>query len=125
METLSIRAAIFAFTMAILGACHTTSAVSGTWTGTLDSPNKIGVRFVLTEQNGKIEGRSYWQNEDTKDFEPEGELSGTWSDSAASWVTDGEVQVVGTFNGNSFSGTLTFPAIQGVPARSAKVELSR
>lgn len=109
--------------LTLAAGCRAT--VSGTWTGTLDSPNKIGVRFVLDEQAGRLGGRTYWEDPETREFEPEGELAGSQADGAASWKTEGDVEVSGRFDGNGFVGTLTFPAFRDQPARTVGLTLRR
>ncbi len=109
-------------------SCRTTSSVSGTWTGRLDSPNKVGVRFVLEEKDGTITGRVYWEDPKTLVFEPEGTLVGVADGGTVSWRSQSNVTVVGTVNDNSLEGTLTFPvdeeALPGTP-HSARVTLTR
>lgn len=99
--------------------------MSGTWTGSLNSPNKLAVRFVLEDKDGVLSGRAYWEDPDSRAFEPEGEVVGTFVDGGASWKTEGEVKVTGQFEGDSFTGTLTFPAFRDQPAKSVSVTLTR
>jgi hypothetical protein len=105
-------------------SCRTTS-LTGTWTGRLDSPNKIGVRFVLEQKDGKLTGRTYWEEPNTGEFEPAGEVTGEIVDGAASWTSETGVKVTGHLEGAGFVGTLTFPADEDEPAHSAGLNLSR
>ena len=111
----------------LLLSCVTSGAagVTGTWTGVMDSPIKVGVRFVLEESNGKLSGRTYWEDPKTLVFEPEGAISGIHTASAASWTTEGDVAVEGKFEGNTFVGTISFPAQDDEPAHSTSLTLSR
>lgn len=107
----------------LLSSCA--SGVSGAWTGRMVSPNSVGVRFVLDDQAGKLTGQVFWEDPSTHSFEFEGGLNGTRNDSSASWTTDGEVTITGRFSGNTFVGTVTFPAAGSEPARRAELTLVR
>jgi hypothetical protein len=121
-----MRKAVLLVLVAI--SCRTVSGVSGTWTGRLDSPNKIGVRFVLEEKDGTITGRVYWEDPRTLVFEPEGTLIGVADGGAVSWRSESDVTVEGMVSDNRFEGTLTYPvdeeALPGTP-HSARVTLIR
>lgn len=109
-----------------LAGCQTVTSVSGTWTGAMDSPNKLRVRFVLEDQGGKLSGLTYWHDPKTGAFELEGGLSGARTDGSASWTTDGDLTIDGKFEGDTFKGTIHFPAHEDVlPAWSAQLTLSR
>ena len=85
------------------------------------SPNSVGVRFVLDDQAGKLTGQVFWEDPSTHELEFEGGLTGNRSDGSASWTTDGEVSITGRFNGDTFVGTVTFPAEGSEQARSAAI----
>ena len=107
----------------LLSGCAT--SVSGTWTGMMNSPNKVGVRFVLDEKQGRLAGRVFWEDPVTRQFEPESQLTGTNAGGSASWTTEANVQISGKFEGNQFVGTIVFPADGDEPAHSAELTLSR
>ena len=91
----------------------------------MNSPNQIGVRFVLEEKEGRITGRTFFEDPVTRQFEPESQLVGTRTDVSASWTTETNVQISGKFEGDKFIGTILFPQDGDVPARSAGLTLSR
>ena len=101
------------------------ATISGTWTGRLESPNSVGVRFTIEERDGQLTGRTFWEDPVSHQLEPEGTLSGKREKHDASWVTEGSVTVSGTVDGDHFVGTLTFPAEGNARARTAPVKLSR
>ena len=35
----------------------------------MSSPSKLGVRFVLEDQNGELVGRTYWEDPVTHEFQ--------------------------------------------------------
>ena len=109
-------------------SCRTTSGLTGTWTGRLESPDRVGVRFVLEEDAGTITGRVYWEDPRTLVFEPEGTLVGVSDGGAVSWRSQSEVTVVGRVSDNVLEGTLTFPLDEEAPPgtpRSARITLTR
>ncbi|MDP1919623.1 MAG: hypothetical protein Q8L14_25450 [Myxococcales bacterium] len=109
-------------------SCRATSGLTGTWTGRLESPDKVGVRFVLEEDAGTITGRVYWEDPKTLVFEPEGTLVGVSDGGTVSWRSESDVTVVGTVRDTVLEGTLTFPvdeeALPGTPL-SARITLTR
>ena len=118
-----LRFAVLA--LALSTGCQS-ATLTGTWTGTFTSPSNLRVRFVLEEQGGRLRGQTYWEDPNTRALEPEaGELVGAVTDGGASWKTQGEVEVEGRFDGNTFVGTLTFPAFDDQPSRSAALKLAR
>ena len=120
-RTSSLASFLFAFL--VMSSCQAT--LSGSWTGRLESPNAVGVRFTIEDKNGDLSGMAYWEDPDTKQLEPEGEIAGKRDNSDASWMTDGLVRVQGRFDGNSFVGTATFPADGDEPERVVPLRLSR
>ena len=118
-----LRVAVVAF--ALSTGCQS-ATLTGTWTGTFTSPSSVRVRFVLEQQAGRLRGQTYWEDPNTRALEPEaGELRGAVTDGGARWKTQGEVDVEGRFDGNTFVGTLTFPAVDDQPSRTAALKLER
>ena len=117
-------------TMAAIGTllvvgCSTTPTVAGTWTGKLASPHQVGFRFVLEDTDGQLTGRTWVEDDVTHVFEPEATISGTRDGVGAAWTSETGVAVAGTFDGNHFTGTLTFPADGDEPSHTAGLVLSR
>ena len=110
MGTARFAARVVVLGVLLLVGCQAAAVASGTWTGTMSSPNQLKVRFVIEDQNGKLSGRTYFEDESTKEFYPEAENTGTRDDVSASWTTETDVVVKGKFEGNKFTGTITFPA---------------
>ncbi|MDP1915963.1 MAG: hypothetical protein Q8L14_06950 [Myxococcales bacterium] len=109
-------------------SCRTASGLTGTWTGRLESPDKVGARFVLEEKDGTITGRVYWEDPKTLVFEPEGTLVGVSDGGTFSWRSESDVTVEGTVSDNILDGTLTFPIDEEAPPgtpRSARIKLTR
>ena len=106
-----------------LSGCAT--GVAGTWTGVMNSPDKVGVRFVIEEKDGRLAGRVFFEDPVTRQFEPESQLVGATTDGSASWTTETNVQISGKFEGSKFVGTILFPADGDEPAHSAALTLSR
>ena len=96
--------------------------VTGTWTGKVTSPEAtpVTVRFTIEEgvssgeadspQSVAITGRTYFGDPDSGEFLPEAPLLGSRAGSHASWLTEGDLVISGTFDAGSFIGTLEFPA---------------
>lgn len=119
----SFRSAWLISLLSVLCSCQAT--VSGTWTGRMESPNSIGVRFTIEERNGQLSGRTYWEDPVSHQLEPEGEFTGKRENQEASWVTEGAVVVTGKFDGDRFVGTITFPPDGDEPGHTVPVSLSR
>lgn len=109
----------------VMGLSGCVTGVSGSWTGAIDSPNQVGVRFVFEEKDGQLSGRTLFEDPETHQFELAGQLVGTTKDGDASWTTETDVQVSGKFQGNKFVGTITFPADGDEPSHTASLSLSR
>lgn len=109
----------------VMIGCQTLSSVGGSWTGTIASPEPVGVRFDLAEENGSLSGRIYFEDDLTHEFLPEAAITGSRDGAEGSWTTETNVRIVGKFQGNRFLGTITFPASGIRPARSAELTLSR
>lgn len=90
------------------------STVTVTWTGSLSSPSTIpvGVRFVLTEDNGQLTGQTYFQDPVTGDYLVDDDVTGASNGTDATWTTTTTNLVAkGKFDkGGGFTGTLEFPA---------------
>ncbi len=91
----------------------------------MNSPDQIGVRFVLEEKEGRLTGRTFFEDPITRQFEPESQLVGTRTDGNASWTTETNVQISGKFEGSKFIGMIVFPQDGDEPAHSAGLTLSR
>ena len=125
MNTQALRIPTVVLWLTLL-CCQTTMGVSGTWTGQLESPNKVGVRFAIEEKNGAITGRAFWEESKTKGFEVEGQIHGSLTpDGKIQFTTEGEVEFRGEVVGSLITGTVTFPAFRTKPAYSYSVSLSR
>ena len=101
--------------------------VDGTWTGSVASPGAtpVGIRFVLTEQNGRLTGRTYVEDPNTKAFLVDAELNGTHTGAMASWTTATDLVIRGTFGPDGFTGTLTYPGDSSFPAVVSNITLKR
>jgi len=106
---------------------QTPSGATGNWTGSLGSPGTIpvGVRFTLHEQNGKLTGRTYFEDPKTHELLADAELTGIREGANASWTTSTDLAVAGTFDGNAFTGKITFPADGNIAARAVDLNLNR
>ena len=91
----------------------------------MNSPDKVGVRFVIEERDGQLSGRTYWEDPVTHQFEPEGEIVGTKTDGLASWTTESSVIVSGKFEKNRFIGTIVFPADGDEASHTTSLTLTR
>lgn len=89
------------------------------------SPNSVGVRFTIEEENGLLTGRTFWEDPVTHLLEAEGQFTGKRANQEASWVTEGAVVVTGKFDGDCFVGTITFPPDGDEPGHTVPVSLSR
>jgi hypothetical protein len=101
------------------------SSATGSWSGVMDSPDKVGVRFVIEERDGVLSGRTFWEDPVTHEFAPEARFTGTRAAATATWKTETNVVVSGHFDGESFLGTIVFPVDGDEPSRTASVTLRR
>ncbi len=125
MKVQSLKISTLTLWLTLL-SCQTTMGVSGTWSGQLESPNKVGVQFAIEEKGGVVTGRAFWEESKTKGFEVEGQISGTLTpDGKIRFTTEGEVEFSGEVLGNVIKGTVTFPAFRTKPAYSYPVTLAR
>jgi len=96
------------------GASGGASDVSsrGTWTGSTQATNSIpvGIRFVLSEQDGNLTGLTYVEDPETGDFLRDADITGSRNGSSATWTTSTGLTIRGTFSGASFVGTLEYPS---------------
>ena len=99
----------------------------GTWTGTIGggTTKPVGVRFVLTDENGKLVGKTSFQDPVTQEYGDDGALAGTRDGATATWATETDVVVKGTFENNTFNGTLEFPSDDGQPTRAVPLTLTK
>jgi hypothetical protein len=122
------RLVVFAFLAVALGRCAAMQgAAAGTWTGTVGGGaiKPIGVRFVLVDESGKLSGTVSFQDPVTLKFGVDGSLTGTRTGNAAKWTTETEIVVAGSFENDTFIGTLEFPSDEGRPTKSIPVTLSK
>lgn len=111
------------------GQCRTT-VVSSTWTGaTTYDGTSVGVRFLLQIYGGTIEGRMEVADPRTGQWLDGGTIWGSQSGNSATWTTEASQEVNGTFNGDSFSGTMTFQPTDydnsSDPSFSAQLQLTK
>ncbi len=117
-----MRFFLFAALIALSGCL---SSVTGSWSGVMDSPDKIGVRFVIEERDGALSGRTFWEDPLTHEFGAEAEFTGSRTAATATWTTETNVVVSGHFDGDLFLGTISFPVDGDEPSRTASVSLRR
>ena len=126
----SYRAISFAALFLFIGCAITSAATgvaAGTWTGTIaaEKAKPMGVRFEIEEKDGKLIGRTYFQDQGTAEYAIEGTISGTLDGTNATWVSESDLKVKGKFESNKFTGTLEFPPDEGHPAVTQTLTLTR
>lgn len=116
----------FALAIVLLAGCATSSA-TGTWRGLIGPNGKkpAPVQFVLEEKNGKLTGTTAFLDSQNPHAVSDGLVTGARDGSTAAWVSETDVRVQGTFDGDSFVGTITFPSIDEIPAQSGPIVLNR
>lgn len=99
----------------------------GTWTGTIGggTAKPVGVRFVLEDENGKLVGKTSFQDPVTGEYGDDGTLTGTRDGTTAMWTTETDVVIKGTFENNTFNGTLEFPPDEGRPTHPVPLTLTK
>jgi len=99
----------------------------GTWTGMIGEghPKPTGVRFSLEDDNGKLSGEMFFQDPATNEFSNDGSLTGTRDGTTATWTTETDVVIKGTFEDNKFTGTIEFPPDEGHPHAPVPLILTR
>jgi len=111
-----LRAVLLGAVVLAVGCAAKPVVAQGTWTGTIgQGPKAAGVRFVLEDNNGKLTGQIFFQDPTTNEFLEGGTLTGTRAATAATWTTETDVVIKGTFEENKFTGTLEFPPEEGQP----------
>jgi hypothetical protein len=106
------------------GAC--VGIGNGTWTGNVTyNGQTIGIRFVLSDDAGSLEGRLLMADPQTGQYLETGEVTGSRFEDQALWTTGLGSDVEGTFNAFSFSGTMTFPQVDDDPGFQATIALTR
>ncbi len=100
--------------------------LDGTWDGaiTLESQT-LPIRFVVHDNVGVLTGEVFIADPATGELLPNGELEGSRTRSRGNWTTVTDLEIDGEFTGDSFVGTLLFPAVNGEPSRIAELELKR
>jgi len=112
----------------LAGGCGAKRAVAnGTWTGTIGGgeTKRVGVQFTLEDENGVLVGKTSFQDPETGEYADDGTLTGTRDGTTATWTTETDVVIKGTFEDNKFVGTLEWPARQGRPTRASPLTLTR
>ena len=61
----------------------------------------------------------------TGEYGEDGTLTGTRDGTGATWTTETDVVIKGTFENNKFTGTLEFPSYEGRPTRLSPLTLTK
>lgn len=105
-----------------------TAVAQGAWTGLIGEghPKPIGVRFILEDDNnGHLSGEMGFQDPVTKEFANDGTLTGTRDGNTATWTSETDVVIKGTFEDSKFTGTIDFPPDEGHPHPPVLLTLTR
>jgi hypothetical protein len=102
------------------------SVTGQTWSGTAsdDVGGTLKTDFVLSEDAGTLSGFHVLYDPTTGAPIKAGDLSGQRIGNAANWTTMGGLLVTGTFNGDEFAGSATFPGALSYPPRVTKLRLT-
>ena len=88
--------------------------VEGTWTGTMTHEEQsIGVRFVLSQKIGAIEGRILIQDPVSQQYLESGPVTGRYNLDFATFFLDSGSYALGDFDGESYRGDYTFTDFNG------------
>ncbi len=92
-------------------AASRVASMNGTWTGTVGGPGShpVGVRFVVTEKDGKLSGKTFVQDPNRREFLIDADLSGARDGASATWTTETSLVVRGELRGTTFVGTVEYP----------------
>lgn len=119
---------LFGAVVLVAGCVAKKPVILGTWTGTIGggTTKPVGVRFTFDNDNdGKFTGRVFFQDPDTNEYGDDGTLSGALDGSTATWTTETDVVIKGTFEETKFTGTIEFPPDEGRPTRPGPITLTR
>ncbi len=130
------RRSLCAFALALGGlhaaACSNSStaappppSVAGAWSGTAtDDAGSVQVLFELTEDAGALSGVNTLYDPSSHAPIKAGSITGKRTGASASWVTMGGIAVTGTFAGEAFNGTATFPGALDIPEHTTSLHLT-
>jgi hypothetical protein len=100
-------------------------SVQGAWSGTAgDDAGSIPILFTIADDGGALSGVNTLYDPTTGAPILAGSLTGQRTGNSATWTTLGGLSVTGTFNGNNFSGTATFPGALNTPALETMLRLN-
>jgi hypothetical protein len=100
------------------------TSVQGTWSGTASADaGSIRTDFTITDDGGALSGVHILYDPTTGAPIKAGKLTGQRNGNTANWTTMGGVTVVGTFDGNEFNGTATFPGELNLPTLQTALHL--
>jgi hypothetical protein len=99
--------------------------VSGEWVGTIGLENaSLPIRFSLRDENGKLSGKTFLGDPETRELLEDGTLSGQRTDYRATWTTTTDLKIEGTFSTERFAGTLEFPKEDDTEAVVTSLQLT-
>ena len=100
--------------------------VEGTWTGTLSYEEQvIGIQFVLSEEDGAIQGRLLMQDPVSNEFLETGPLTGDYAANGSVLYLESGSFATGNFQGESFTGEFTFTSFNGEPPVTVPMNTQR
>lgn len=101
--------------------------IAGTWTGTLSyEGQEAGIRFVLELEGDTLTGRMLLQDPKTAAYLESGEIQyGFLNRASAYWESQSGAVIDGDFGTAGFSGTFSFPSINGEEGIVATLTLTR
>lgn len=83
--------------------------VEGTWTGTLTyEEQSIGIRFILSQKIGEIEGRILIQDPVSQKYLESGPVTGRYNTDFSTFFLDSGSYAFGDFTNESYSGDFNF-----------------
>ncbi len=103
------------------------TSVSGTWVGSATAGSRaLPLAVDIAEAGGLVSGRLRLGPPDaaSANFDA-GALTGTRSGALARWEVEHGAVIAGTFEGERFTGTLSFPAREGYAAATLPIRFGR
>jgi hypothetical protein len=88
------------------------SPVDGMWIGTAATTGStpVGVRFAVSDQSGQLTGQMFVEDPNTGEILRDAQLNGSRSGEMCTWTTETGLVIEGIAHGDTFTGTLTYPA---------------
>jgi hypothetical protein len=122
MRVLKVVAAVMTIT-----ACTGAPTAAGTWTGhtTGEGSDSSQIRFIIVDRDGALTGQTLFEDPETHEFVEALTVEGDRTGNQLTWRTAKGDVVTGTIEGNSFRGTLTYPAAGDLPGQRYGLELKR